>query len=668
MPTLNVRLAAILLVCLAVVGGGVHLLHGYQIGRQSQALKRASERAEENHKADLAKAAAATKAEEKAADRTDAAKNLVDAIRLLRDYASLNRRDVGAELHLATLYVEAGQLRGAFDAFEDGLRHVDDAQPPLTAEEISAVRWKLVKEVAIRIGRLPDAQEHLDVLLDGAVEKNLRHRRNHEKPEGDPEQLELYGQILLFNLKYQEACGVFEDVIAIDPGRVDAYSGLAGARFHLNQKPEAEAAMESMLAKSPKSTEAYEKYVAYYHQQAAKATDETERDRYLKTALTKARQALEKSPDEARFMLLVGRCYAQQQEYDKAEEYTLKGITATKNDDKLSFYYSFLVDVQNHLRKKDLGKTLEKAAEATRGTPGGPDLLWQLADYQIRAGKFKEAETMIKDLKAENYPPGKISYLESSIAFQEQNWAAAKKILEEEVIPIKRTGDWPTLRIQAQLNLVQCYRQLGRGVNEQIRLLEEINQSNSHIYQAHALLADIYTAQRKLDLATEQRRLAANCLPANSPQQEDVALQYLQNLVAAQLRTEERKRNWSAIEKQLESWTANKAPRPEYEVLKAEVALGQGNPDKARELLETCTKQKPNSAAAWLALARLTAHRADGVDDPAKKGDYWKAAANYIDQAEKAIGNGVIVRSCAENWRWPTKTRCRAATRKSAKR
>ena len=537
-----------------------------------------------------------------------------------------------------------------------------NAQPPLTAEEISAARWKLVKEVAIRIGRFPDAQEHLDVLLDGAVEKNLRHRRNHEKPEGDPEQLELYGQILLFNLKYQEACGVFEDVIAIDPGRVDAYSGLAGARFHLNQKPEAEAAMESMLAKSPKSTEAYEKYVAYYHQQAAKATDETERDRYLKTALTKAQQALEKSPDEARFMLLVGRCYAQQQEYDKAEEYTLKGITATENDDKLSFYYSFLVDVQNHLRKKDLGKTLEKAAEATRGTPGGPDLLWQLADYQIRAGKFKEAETMIKDLKAENYPPGKISYLESSIAFQEQNWAAAEKLLEEEVIPIKRTGDWPTLRIQAQLNLVQCYRQLGRGVNEQIRLLRRLTKV-------------IRTYIRPMPCwRTSTRRNASSTLPLSSAawrptacrptarSKEDVVLQYLQNLVAANCgptsasETGARSRNsWSHGPRTRRPGRNTKFSRPKW-------LWGKGIPTRRAELLENCTKQKPNSAAAWLALVRLATHQADGVDDPAKKGDYWKAAANYIDQAEKAIGNGVIVRMARENWRWPTKTRCRAAT------
>ena len=50
MRTLNVRLAAICLVVVVLLGGGVHLLHGFQVRRQADALKVASERAEEEKK------------------------------------------------------------------------------------------------------------------------------------------------------------------------------------------------------------------------------------------------------------------------------------------------------------------------------------------------------------------------------------------------------------------------------------------------------------------------------------------------------------------------------------------------------------------------------------------------------------------------------------------
>ncbi len=89
--------------------------------------------------------------------------------------------------------------------------------------------------------------------------------------------------------------------------------------------------------------------------------------------------------------------------------------------------------------------------------------------------------------------------------------------------------------------------------------------------------------------------------------------------------------------------TAGKAPRPEYVVLKAEVLLGQGKPEKAREMMENCTREKPNSAAVWLALVRLAMKQAGEETDAAKKSGDWQAAANYIDGAEKALGDGLIV-------------------------
>ncbi len=100
MPTLNVRLAAIMMVSALVLGGGVAALHAVQVGRQATALQAASKTAEEDHKAALAKAESATSKDDKIAAKTEADKDLSEAIRLLRDYVTLVRHDRGAELHL----------------------------------------------------------------------------------------------------------------------------------------------------------------------------------------------------------------------------------------------------------------------------------------------------------------------------------------------------------------------------------------------------------------------------------------------------------------------------------------------------------------------------------------------------------------------------------------
>ena len=94
----------------------------------------------------------------------------------------------------------------------------------------------------------------------------------------------------------------------------------------------------------------------------------------------------------------------------------------------------------------------------------------------------------------------------------------------------------------------------------------------------------------------------------------------------------------------MNKFLASKKTRPEYEVLRAEIRIGQGKPDEVRKTLEECTAKAPKSPAVWLALVRLDMYQAAIATDPAKKAAWWKTAGSHIDQAEKAIGDGVILR------------------------
>ena len=142
MRTLNVRLAAICCVVVVLLGGGMHLLHGFQVHRKAGALKDASLRAEEE-------------------------KDLREAIRLLENYVALVPKDRKEQLHLGLLYATQPNAtsppfnaRTAFIKLEELLR---TAEGTLSRDELDEARRKLV-DMAILIGatRRRNAPQVLD--------------------------------------------------------------------------------------------------------------------------------------------------------------------------------------------------------------------------------------------------------------------------------------------------------------------------------------------------------------------------------------------------------------------------------------------------------------------------------------------------------------------------
>jgi tetratricopeptide (TPR) repeat protein len=64
----------------------------------------------------------------------------------------------------------------------------------------------------------------------------------------------------------------------------------------------------------------------------------------------------------------------------------------------------------------------------------------------------------------------------------------------------------------------------------------------------------------------------------------------------------------------------------------------------AAALLKACTEKAPRSPEGWLALIRLAMYQAAKTDNPAKRDELWKKAAEHIAQAENNLGDRVIVR------------------------
>ena len=103
MRTFNVRLASFCIVSVVLLGGGVHFLHAFQVRRQADALRVASEREEAAaaaHKAAAEKEADVLKA---ASEREEQEKNYREAIRHLENYVALVPKDRKEQLHLGLL-------------------------------------------------------------------------------------------------------------------------------------------------------------------------------------------------------------------------------------------------------------------------------------------------------------------------------------------------------------------------------------------------------------------------------------------------------------------------------------------------------------------------------------------------------------------------------------
>ena len=141
MRTLNVKRTVIFLVVVIVVAGSTHLLHSYQLQRNSSSFKTQAEAAWNDN------------------PRRDS-----DAFQLMRAYLVLEPQDYEAREELGFWYADSGRF--AIASSNPG-RIGQDAREARSAgrAEIQEVRRKLI-DAAMAQGRCADAVDHLEILKE----------------------------------------------------------------------------------------------------------------------------------------------------------------------------------------------------------------------------------------------------------------------------------------------------------------------------------------------------------------------------------------------------------------------------------------------------------------------------------------------------------------------
>ena len=223
MRKLNLLFLAILLAAMALLGGGMHFVHAFQVRRNATALLDRAERAVVD-------------------------KDLESAEQSLRQYLSLRREDGPAWKRYAQVVEQRDRdhrrREDIFLVHEQALRYnPDDSQLE-----------RRCADLALELRRYGDAQRHLTNVLKGTPEDSQGQRPAAEVAEIE----DLLGQCDRGLARYEKAQKWFLESLAHDPGRVSCYHSLARLRrSELRRKESADSTIKEMVKKNPKAGRAY---------------------------------------------------------------------------------------------------------------------------------------------------------------------------------------------------------------------------------------------------------------------------------------------------------------------------------------------------------------------------------------------------------------------------
>jgi tetratricopeptide (TPR) repeat protein len=583
MRRLNLVFLAILLAASVLLGGGVHLLHGFQVRRNASALLERARRAE-------------------------ADKDLPKAEQVLSQYLNLEREDPDAWRTYARVVDQQDPERrrpaSVFMVHEEALHRDSDN---LELERRCA-------DLALELGRYKDARGYLEDLYK-RVSKDAQ---GQGRPAAEQAELEdLLGQCERGLAHYETARDWFEKALDDDPHRVDTYDRLARMqRAELGQIGKADATINRMMTANPKAGRAFI-YQWRYRQGFAPPTDAGE----IKKALGEIKQALELAPDDLEVLYTAAVVAAGQTppELAAARAHFEKGC---RLDPKSPAFALGLA----HLELRE-GHPQQAEAVLRRAYQANPSLAiaFELADLLISQDKQDQASDYLTRLRNAGLGDTLVRFLEAEVLVQqattppasEQKWRAAIDKLEMARAVLGRE---PRLMTRLDLMLAECH---GRRHDDERRLeaLERAAAGEGGRESAGLALAQALARSGKLDQAVTVLLPLATRRP-------EWRLDLVQLLLRRTIRQPRDQQDWAEVERQLGE--AEKAPSQAVEplvLLRLEMLAARNKLKDARTILDQALAKDPRNLRYRLAQARLTQRTDPGPE-----------ALRIIDQAEKDLG------------------------------
>ncbi|MCI0459244.1 MAG: tetratricopeptide repeat protein [Gemmataceae bacterium] len=542
---MNVRFVAWLLLGVALFGGGLHLVRGYQVSRNAAAFLRL-------------------------ADDAQARGNLDRTVRYLTLYLAQNPSDTDAlarygEILAKQATTPEARLR-AFLTLEQVLR-----RSPGRHE----VRKSLIRQ-AMHLQRFADAKVHLKTLLDtfpkdGKLELQLGHC---EEASG----------------AYAAAGTHYQNTLKIAPGELDAYTSLAELQRRRLKKPrDAKQTMDDLVEKNRGNPKALLARARYLRVHGAHDHDPDAHDRMLVQAaadLDKARKLADKDADvlleSAELALVRGNL-------DDARKTLQHGLTLHPRE--VRFYTA---TSRLEVKAERLPDAVACVRRGLEKLPEERELLWALAHLAIQGGELDEAEKIEGRLRKGGFPTPLLDCLHARVLLQKGAWLEASRSLEK-----ARTllAPWPDATLQTDLMLGRCYGQLGDSA-QQVTAFRRAVALDPLSEPGCIGLGNALAAQGNFDKAFQAyQAVVARSGPARFLAARAMILRTLSQPPA--------QRSWLQAEQFLDSVTRASPETPELTILRAEILVGKDLLPRAQEELAAATAKQPDRAELWGARAGL---------------------------------------------------------------
>jgi tetratricopeptide (TPR) repeat protein len=596
---LNVRVLMAVLAVAVTTAVAVAVIHRIQVARNAGALAR------------LARA----KQQEG---------NATEAMTLFARYLSYRPDDGDAQAEFARLLIEFAERptatkndRGyAYSVLETAVRKNPD----------DLLLRKRLADWMLRLGRFGDAARELSF---------LRERLVTAAPDSiDPEALDLdtidvlLARALLGRSEFQEAATTVAAIIGFDL-ETEAFAEGEATKKKGASVREASLILATLLAEkleSPHTAAVVLKHLADSNPNDPQAWlalarwNQSHGDLAKAAAAVKAAAAL--APDNPEVLFTDLELSIAEKRYDVAEQLATKARALLPNDER---GYRGLATVA--AQRQDFDTAITILREGLAGQPGEPALLRMLGDVLLQANRIDEADETIRTfVQAHGDKRPAVGLLQARLLMAQNRWLSAKQKLDA-VRPL--VAESAQLSRQVDLLLGHCYEMLGQ-FDEQLAANQRVLNSDYQSLSARVGVAGALAASGKPDAAlAEYEAIAGSLPPARLAAVPQVWNPLLQLRIASQMKRPPGERDWSMIDRLLDS--LEQAPvvsDAQLALLRSDLLVRQGQSGAAFDILRNYVDANPSTPQPLAALVLLTLR---------EKGP--AAARDVLDKASAEIAN-----------------------------
>jgi tetratricopeptide (TPR) repeat protein len=599
--SINYLFLAIMITVIVVLSLSVHFLHSYQMTRNARAMLEQADR--EISAADAAKG-------DPAARDVRIAK-FEKAKTSLEHYLRYEPDDVQARIKLAVLLDDLGQEKdndlglrtAALNNFKKVRPNIDD--------NLDLRRRQI--DIAMAIGKFDDARTLL-----------IRFLEQETNPRAAEDQY-LAGQCAEAAKQVEEALKHYEESIKVGK-KVESYARAAHLYQQLDPK-QPDVAEQKINVMVEAHTESYKAYLERARYRLRHHASDKEALQAGFTDIESAKRLSAKDLD----VLLTGADLLTL--LDKKEEAGNWLRESVKHHPQNVRGYLALVSHEARDAKADAAlAVIERALKETPAKDHNQLLHFQ-ADLYISKNKLAEADDVINRLRAANYAPALMDYLQARIHMLRGEWSHAERLL----MHIRQyLDDVPLMAKQADQMLGLCFENLGNP-DQQRHYYESALKLDPKSLPARFGLAKSQLAMGQHDEAFKNfRELLAN---PDAPPATHVLM--ARALLLRNLRLPPDKRDWTELDAQLDQAAAKLPKASDVQILRAEVLLMKDikNLEAARALLTKGRDDDPIQVDYWIALANLAARE--------KPDKTFARTFAILDEAEKLKVNDPVALTLA---------------------